>query len=145
MLGSGNKPSIGQSQTISLKDAHYNQNPIVQQTPLRDSIFQGKATPQQGNLNKSVNMSQFQDPRVSTQLQQQQQLGQQVYQQQQFIAPEQLLQQRLSTVVKIDPRVKQSVGPGSMLQTQPGVPYFYNKRVVVTGASSGVGRAVAIW
>ena len=44
---------------------------------------------------------------------------------------------RLSTVVKVDPYTR----------SDPSVkrPYFAEKRVIVTGASSGIGRAVAMW
>jgi len=44
---------------------------------------------------------------------------------------------RLSTVVKVDPYTR----------SDPTVkrPYFAEKRVIVTGASSGIGRAVAMW
>jgi len=46
--------------------------------------------------------------------------------------------QRTSTVVKVDPLLAaQNISNKS--------PYFAEKRVIVTGASSGIGRAVAMW
>lgn len=50
------------------------------------------------------------------------------------------MQVRQSTIVKVDPLLKHSIG-----QQLNILPYFQDKRVVVTGASSGVGRAVAMW
>jgi len=47
------------------------------------------------------------------------------------------IQARESTIVKVDPFMQMSIGGQQA--------YFQNKRVVVTGASSGVGRAVAMW
>lgn len=48
---------------------------------------------------------------------------------------------RPSTVLKVDPSVKESIRMGAPQL----LPHFNEKRVVVTGASSGVGRAVAMW
>ena len=48
---------------------------------------------------------------------------------------------RPSTVLKVDPQVKEQIRMGS----PQSLPYFNEKRCVVTGASSGVGRAVAMW
>lgn len=48
---------------------------------------------------------------------------------------------RPSTVLKVDPIMKESLKMGNPEM----LPYFNEKRIVVTGASSGIGRAVAMW
>jgi len=45
--------------------------------------------------------------------------------------------QRTSTVVKVDPLTTTNISTKT--------PYFAEKRVLITGASSGIGRAVAMW
>jgi hypothetical protein len=127
-LSGGNNQPLKQSQVVYLTPNNY-MNPQQQNrdTLSKQNIFMNQSTVSQAptvNKNLLFNNNDIKIPQNK--------------------GPEQIFEMRNSTVVKIDPQVKQSISPGTTLK-QGEVPWFFNKKVVVTGASSGIGRAVAIW